>query len=95
LIDVLIEAGDGKIYSLAEAQAVRLAENMRSKPRDRDSYIPAADKLETALVDGEWAAPVRFTEAEAASAARALEANIVGDPDNTRLRRLQWALLDD
>jgi hypothetical protein len=92
--DVLIVTSDGVTHRLPEDHATLLAENLRARPRHRELCIPAADKLEQALVEGQHAAPVTFTTDEAVSVARALEANIVADPKNAELRALYDALMN-
>jgi hypothetical protein len=85
---VLIETADGLVHRLPQETAARLAHDLRGATQYPEVCIPTADKIEAALAAAKDPSPIRFTPEEAISAASALDANIVADPENPDL----WAL---
>jgi hypothetical protein len=91
-MDIRIEAG-GSVHRLREEFATIVAEHLRAHPdpRDRDSSITAADKLERALVEEETE-PIAFEPDEALWVERALQGPLTGHSDDPDLWALSSAL---
>jgi hypothetical protein len=91
-VEVVIAVG-WREYRLSEEFATIVAEHLRAHPdpRDRETCVAAADKLERSLV-GEDTAPITFTSDEAIWVKRALEGPLTGHPDDPDLRAISDAL---
>lgn len=92
-MDVLIEAG-GSVHRVSEDLATRLAENLRAFSSYPETAVPAANKLERVLVEGQ-SDPLTFTSSEASTVARAVDHMRAGHPpDDPDLLALFSALRD-
>jgi hypothetical protein len=91
-MNVLIEAG-GSVHRLDENFATTLAENLRAyrAAESPETAIPAADKLEQALVE-RHDEPIVFTGSEGVQVAKVIDA--MGRPDTPpEILAIYWALL--